>query len=74
MHVLVISGHMGALRREVCRVESYFVIPTNRIITDPAEKEQEIEQYQMHMAKVPRCLLAFLKPVRVLPLPPPAGN
>jgi len=37
----------------VCRTQSFFVIPCDRLILDPTEKAQEIEKYKDQMSEVP---------------------
>jgi E3 ubiquitin-protein ligase makorin len=37
----------------VCRKQSFFVIPCDRLITDPSEKERTIEAYKHQMSEVP---------------------
>ncbi len=36
----------------LCREESHFVIPSDRMLTDPTRKERVIEQYKLKMGQI----------------------
>ena len=70
----------------VCRKESFYVIPSDAIILDPAEKRQIIDQYKQEMGRIPcklfdygrgscqfgnSCFYAHLNPDGTRYIPPP---
>merc|ERR1712151_1486587 len=45
----------------LCRNESFFVIPIDRLIVDPEDKTQAINQYKTEMARIPCKLFDYGK-------------
>mmetsp|Transcript_67370 Transcript_67370/g.161558 ORF Transcript_67370/g.161558 Transcript_67370/m.161558 type:complete len:324 (+) Transcript_67370:72-1043(+) len=70
----------------LCRNESFFVVPCNRLILDPEEKSEAIQDYKREMSKIPckafdygrgkcpfgtSCFYAHLNPDGTRHIPPP---